>query len=102
MSEFIEVIRLNGPQARRHIEAGDMVILDVRTAEEYRQGALPGALNMPWPRLKAAKVMERDTPILLYCDTGAKSRKAAEVLLALGFTQIHTMGAMEKYYQALV
>lgn len=100
MNTDTQVVRLTGAEARRHIEAGDMVLLDVRTSEEFAQGALPGAMNLPWPRLKPVKVMERVTPILLYCDSGAKSRKAAEVLLALGFTRVYTMGAMAKYYQA--
>lgn len=99
MNSDIQVIRLSGAEARRHIEEGDMVVLDVRSTEEFEQGALPGAMSLPWPRLKAVKVMERETPILLYCDNGAKSRKAAEVLLALGFTQVYSMGAMAKYYQ---
>lgn len=99
MNTDTQVIRLNGMEARRHIEAGDMVVLDVRTADEFAQGSLPGAMNLPWPRLKSVKVVERETPILLFCDNGAKSRKAAEVLLALGFTQVYTMGAMAKYYQ---
>ncbi|MDH5183928.1 MAG: rhodanese-like domain-containing protein [Gammaproteobacteria bacterium] len=93
------VIRLSGAEARCHIDDGDMLVLDVRSAEEFEEGALPGAMNLPWPKLKPAKVLERETPILLYCDNGAKSRKAAEVLLALGFTQVYTMGAMAKYYQ---
>ena len=99
MNNDSQLIRLDGAEARRHIDAGDMVVLDVRTAEEFNQGALPGAMSLPWPRLKAVKVMDRETPILLYCADGAKSRKAAEVLLALGFTHVYSMGAMAKYFQ---
>lgn len=92
------VIRLDANEARHHIDTGDMLVIDVRSAEEFEQGALPGALNLPWPRLRPIKAVDVDTPILLYCDTGSRSRKAAEVLLALGFTRVHTMGRMDKYF----
>ncbi|MBD3671661.1 MAG: rhodanese-like domain-containing protein [Gammaproteobacteria bacterium] len=93
------VIRLDAAAARRHIDAGDMLVIDVRSADEYAEGALPGAMNVPWPRLRPIRAVEFDTPILLYCDTGARSRKAAEVLLALGFQRVHTMGRMDKYFK---
>lgn len=96
----IDVIRLDGKEARQHIDDGDMLVIDVRSPEEFAAGALPGAMNIPWPRLRPVKVVDINTPILLYCDTGARSRKAAEALLAFGFTRVYTMGQMKKYYQA--
>lgn len=96
----IDVIRLDGEEARRHIDKGDMLVIDVRSAEEFARGALPGAMNVPWPRLRPVKAVAPDTPILVYCDTGARSRKAAEALLAFGFTRVYTMGPMAKYYRS--
>jgi rhodanese-related sulfurtransferase len=96
----IDVIRLDGEQARRHIDAGDMLVIDVRRPEEFARGALPGAMNVPWPRLRPVKAVDMETPILVYCDTGARSRKAAEALVAFGFTHIYTMGPMRKYYRS--
>jgi phage shock protein E len=96
----IDVIRLDGDQARQHIDKGDMLVIDVRGPDEFARGALPGAMNVPWPRLRPVKAVALDTPILLYCDTGARSRKAAEALLAFGFTRVYTMGAMAKYYRS--
>lgn len=96
----IDVIRLDAEQAREHIDKGDMLLIDVRSPEEFARGALPGAMNVPWPRLRPVKAVEADTPILVYCDTGARSRKAAEALLAFGFTRVYTMGSMAKYYRS--
>lgn len=102
MNLDIDVIRLDGHQAKRHIDNGDVLVIDVRSAEEFAHGALPGAMNVPWPRLRPVKVVAPDTPILVYCDTGARSRKAAEALLAFGFTHVYTMGPMDKYYRSIV
>lgn len=96
----IDVIRLDGDEARRHIDKGDMLVIDVRSPEEFASGALPGAMNVPWPRLRPVKAVDVNTPILVYCDNGARSRKAAEALVAFGFTRVYTMGAMAKYYRS--
>lgn len=98
--EFIEVIRVDGAKARNLVATGTVLVIDVRDEQEVaaRQG-LPGAINAPWPRIKRPlSVVERHIPILVYCDNGARSRKAAEVFLAMGFETVYTLGAMEKYF----
>lgn len=65
------------------------VVVDVRTAEEYKQGHLSGALNIDVKkknfRRQALKRLPKDKPLLLYCRSGVRSHKAAEILTAEGY-----------------
>ena len=74
------------------------VLLDVRSAEEFQTGALPGARNLPHDQLAgraAAELTDRDAPVKLYCRSGRRSALAAETLRKLGYTRIYDLGAME-------
>jgi CRP-like cAMP-binding protein len=73
------------PAAREIIERGGRW-LDVRLPSEYQNLAIDGALNVPlyFIRLKLA-TLDRDTPYIVYCDTGRRSAAGAFILLELGF-----------------
>ena len=75
------------------------VLLDVRTVEEYRQGHIPGAINVPVENIKAIreKVVNEDTPIYTYCLSGARSRSAAEALKSMGYTNVVNIGGINRY-----
>ena len=55
------------------------VLLDVRTPQEYREGHIPGSINIPLQQLdKAIDAYEnKDVPLFVYCHSGARSRQAA-------------------------
>ena len=73
------------PEARAIIERGGRW-LDVRLPSEYQNLAVEGALNIPlyFIRLKLA-TLDRDTPYIVYCDTGRRSAAGAFILLERGF-----------------
>ncbi len=66
------------------------LVLDVRTPDEYRAGHVPGAVRLEQRRLEAfaAGVADKDRPLVLYCETGARSRAARYRLRDLGFTDL--------------
>jgi rhodanese-related sulfurtransferase len=68
-----------------------LVVLDVRTPEEYAAGHLPGAVNIPHGEL-AARIGElagaRDRDIVVYCRSGSRSAQALEVLDKAGFKRV--------------
>jgi len=71
-------------------------VLDVRTAEEFVAGHVPGALNIPHDQL-AARLAEvpKDQDVVLYCRSGRRAGMAAEVLAANGYTRLeHLEGDM--------
>ena len=51
------------------------ILLDVRTAEEYREGHIPGSINIPLDALDGIdkQITERQTPIFVYCHSGGRS-----------------------------
>ena len=73
------------------------VILDVRTQEEFDAGHIPGAIVIP--NTEIAQRAERELPdknqlLLVYCRSGNRSKKAAEILVQLGYTNIKEFGGI--------
>ena len=73
------------------------VILDVRTAEEFAEGHIKGAILIPNDEIteKAESILtDKDQKILVYCRSGRRSKLAAEDLLALGYTNVWEFGGI--------
>ena len=67
------------------------VVLDVREADEYEQGAIPGALHIPRGTLESSiegRVSDRSTPLIVHCAGGTRSAFAAKTLNELGYTDV--------------
>lgn len=75
------------------------LLLDVRTLPEFREGHVPGALNLPLQELDriAQVVPEKNTPLFLYCRSGARSGQAAEILEGRGYTCVKNIGGIISY-----
>lgn len=75
------------------------VLIDVRTPEEYAGGRIPGGKNIPLQRLDAidSAVKSKDTPIFVYCLSGARSRQAASMLKSRGYTNVQNIGGISAY-----
>ncbi|MFB3816547.1 MAG: rhodanese-like domain-containing protein [Candidatus Methylomirabilales bacterium] len=69
------------------------VLLDVREPEEYARGHLPGALNIPQAEL-ATRLAElpRDRPIIVVCQVGQRSLRAAQFLKQVDFGEVMSLG----------
>ena len=78
-------------------EAGTApVVIDVRTPEEYSQGHIPGAVNIPYDQI-AERISEVEAPngVALYCMVGPRARKGEEALRDSGYAPIlHLEGGM--------
>ncbi|MFN2323192.1 MAG: rhodanese-like domain-containing protein [Trueperaceae bacterium] len=78
-------------------------ILDVRTASEYAAGAVPGALQRHVGRIAFRHDdFPTDRPIVVYCQTGARSAVAAGALRALGFQDVRELTGSYDGYAATV
>lgn len=68
----------------------DTIVIDVREPYEYASGHVAGALNIPPQKLLAGAAelegIKKDTQIILYCRSGARSNVAKEILMQRGFT----------------
>ena len=76
----------------------DCCFFDVREEEEYAQGHADGAVNFPLDELDEESAAERigapDTPVLLYCRSGARSYLAAHRLLDFGYERVYDLGGL--------
>ena len=71
------------------------VLVDVRTAEEYAAGHIPGSVHVPLGRLEPIRFLAgADTPLFVYCHSGARSAAAAAELEDMGYTQVHNIGGI--------
>lgn len=74
------------------------LLLDVRSPEEFASGRLPDAVNIPVEELKSRLgELEAKRPIVVYCRSGRRSAKAAELLKSAGFQQVHDLGPMSAW-----
>ena len=78
--------------------AGDALWIDVRTAEEFGQGHVPGAVNIPYEEItgRIGEVTDdKEALIYLYCRSGRRSGIAKEALDQAGFRQVVNIGGFE-------
>lgn len=89
--------KISPAEAKALIDGGNVIILDVRTQEEFEQGHIKGAVLLPDYEIgaKAAKVLpDKEAKILLYCRSGNRSASASKKLLAMGYTDVLDFGGL--------
>lgn len=96
MTDFPDhaVRRVRGDQAAALLAAGGLTVLDVRTPGEHaRLGHLPGSRLLPVDLVMAAPAVlpEDGRPVLVYCEHGVRSARAAGVLAAAGLGPIYDL-----------
>jgi len=91
---------MNNPQTKcqetkRLLQQGARLV-DVRSEHEFSAGALQGAINHPVQLLSAGQHLDdKDTPIVVYCATGARSQAAKQMLQMAGFKEVHDLGGFQ-------
>jgi rhodanese-related sulfurtransferase len=77
------VVDLTPAQLRAKLDAGDIRLIDVRTAEEVAEGMILGAEHIPLDQFDPAKLgLDDGREVVLYCRSGRRSEAAAERLTA--------------------
>ena len=61
------------------------VLLDVREADEFRSGHIPGAVNQPLSEIEKIQIA-KDKPLYVYCLRGSRSKRAEGILKQMGYT----------------
>ena len=65
-------------------------IIDVRTADEYNNGHVKGAINVPLDTIDTINY-DKDTTIIVYCATGVRSLEAVNALSDMGYTNLYNL-----------
>ncbi len=90
----------------RHAGSSQLVILDVRTPKEYRQGHIAGAILMDFHRPDfSQRLQQLDTAktYLIYCHTGYRSGRTVKMIEKMGFQTVYHLkrGIVEWYAEKL-
>ena len=75
-------------------EKKDIMVIDVRTPEEYRRGKIAGSINIPIDSISeqvTTIIPDKNKMIYVYCLSGSRSEAAVEVLQQLGYTNTLSM-----------
>ncbi len=86
------------------LQAEDTVLLDVRTPEEFAEGALPGAHNLELAQVtqKIAQLApDQNTPLVVYCRSGRRAGLAEDALRAIGYRNVINGGGYQTLRQGL-
>ena len=96
--EKAEVKLISPEDAKARLDAGgEIVLIDVRTKEEYDQAHIPGAILLPVDQVQkdAAEVMpELDATYFVYCRSGNRSSIATALLADMGYKNIYDLGGI--------
>lgn len=91
-----QVISPADAKTRLEQESG-VVVVDVRTQEEYDQGHLRASVLVPLDDLAALapqKLPDKDAVLFIYCRSGRRSALAAQQLVSMGYTQVYDLGGI--------
>ena len=95
---------LKGPDMNQGVKdyqaTSGAVLLDVRTPEEYREGHIPGAINIPNETIGDQDIPElpvKEQLSLVYCRSGNRSKQASEKLVKLGYTNLVEFGGINDW-----
>ena len=107
---FAGAPRLDPAEAVRLVTSGAAILADVREADELRAGKAKGALHLPLSMLartsdpksghferKLQAALNGGKPLILYCASGARSGRAAGMLRAKGFAEVHNLGSLRDW-----
>lgn len=72
------------------INNDNYIIVDVRTSDEYEESHLKDAINIPYDQIDGT--LDKNKTILVYCQSGRRSKIAHDKLTNLGFT-VYDLGA---------
>ena len=93
--------QISAQQDKELMDADDsLVILDVRTQQEYDQAHIPGAILLPLDQVeeRAQTVLpHKDQLILVYCRSGNRSKQASELLAAQGYVNVKEFGGINDW-----
>ena len=81
--------------ARTYLQQGALVV-DVRSAEEFKAGHLPNVVNIPLgelPSVLPRRVADKNQVLLLHCLSGTRSSLAKSQLKRLGYTNVFNLGS---------
>lgn len=92
--------KISADEAKDMMEGKDVIILDVRSREDYQREHIAGAVSLPNDEVEesAENVLpDKDAIILIYCKSGKNSAAAAEKLVKMGYKKVYDFGGIDDW-----
>jgi len=88
--------KISAEEAKKMIDSQEVIIVDVRTQEEYDEGHIENAILIPNESISSepSELDNKDAIILVYCRSGSRSRAASDKLVNLGYKNIYDFGGI--------
>lgn len=90
--------KVTAAEVKEMLDKGkDFVLLDVRTKEEFADGHIKGAINIPLQVLEnevTTEIEDKEAMIVLYCRSGVRTLQADCILGELGYDNVYDMGGI--------
>ena len=90
---------ISGKMLDYYVGRTDSFLIDLRSREDYRTGHIKGAVNVPYEEFE--EMQEYDFPkrkiLVLYCERGGASLRAARILARNGYETRTVIGGMNEY-----
>ena len=97
-----EIVSVGVDEFARAIADSTVQLVDVRTPEEYSQGTIPGSVNIDVDSgnfgVTADSLLDKNRTVAVFCRSGRRSKKAAEILSLNGFDVVE----LDKGYNSWV
>ena len=97
--------KISAEDAYEMMVSQEVVIVDVRTPEEYDGGHIPNAILVPNESIgddMPEALPDKEATLLIYCRSGRRSKEASEKLLKLGYKSIYEFGGVIDWPYELV
>lgn len=85
---------INYKEMLQLLEKSSFLIIDVRSEQEYKEGHMSGAINIPLYAVKSVvpkKVKDKNQSMILYCSGGIRSKKAQIILESMGYQNVYNV-----------
>lgn len=88
--------KITAADAKEMMDTQEVIIVDVRTLEEYNEGHIENAILIPNESIdgEPSELVDKDAIILVYCRSGNRSKQASDKLVELGYTKIYDFGGI--------
>ena len=98
MGDFMDNQLVSAKEVDRYAFKNEYVIIDIRSPREFRERHIRGAVCIPYERLFKQVNLLRNRTLILYCDRGGLSLKAANELIEAGYNAKSVVGGIEAYF----
>ncbi len=92
-----EAVKIDAEEARRMMDEEEVIVVDVRTEEEFAEAHIEGALLLTLDQIGSraeSEIPDKDKTYLIYCRSGNRSSQAARQLVEMGYTSIYDFGGI--------